>query len=357
MLLFPAGPSSAALRQCIRRVAVSKNLTRPTSATNFIAIRPLSSIASSSNTNYYLLPTFTSSLPSISALNVGLSQLSIQETNNNSAQQKCLRTLSSLATERSSQPLGEPITFLSLNTLRDNPGAVKKKRRVGRGIGSSKGKTCGRGHKGQKARAGGGVHPTFEGGQTKFYKRLPKIGKMKNARFKLQLIPLNVGKVQDYVTMGRLKPERVDGVLTMRDFIKAGIFPSSSVKSGVKLLGDGVVRDKLLIEVPWASASAIEAIESKGGFVTTVHYNRLALRALLKPHKFPLKPPNMLVQEYGNGEGKVNAAELDVHDKYLLPRRARPPPKYMSYYTDFDKRGYLNPKVQLERKKRGLKDL
>ena len=253
--------------------------------------------------------------------------------------------------------MGEPITFLSLNTLRDNPGAVKKKRRVGRGIGSSKGKTCGRGHKGQKARAGGGVHPTFEGGQTKFYKRLPKIGKMKNARFKLQLIPLNVGKVQDYVTMGRLKPERVDGVLTMRDFIKAGIFPSSSVKSGVKLLGDGVVRDKLLIEVPWASASAIEAIESKGGFVTTVHYNRLALRALLKPHKFPLKPPNMLVQEYGNGEGKVNAAELDVHDKYLLPRRARPPPKYMSYYTDFDKRGYLNPKVQLERKKRGLKDL
>ena len=102
MLLFPAGPSSAALRQCIRRVAVSKKLTRPTSATNFIAIRPLCSIASSSNTNNYL-PTFTSSLPSISALNVGLSQLSIQETNNNSAQQKCLRTLSSLATERSSQ--------------------------------------------------------------------------------------------------------------------------------------------------------------------------------------------------------------------------------------------------------------
>ena len=210
-----------------------------------------------------------------------------------------------------------------------------------------------------------GVHPTFEGGQTKFYKRLPKIGKMKNARFKLKLIPLNVGKVQDYVTMGRLIPERSDGVLTMRDFVNAGMFPASSVKSGVKLLGDGKehVKDKLLIEVPWASESAIEAIESKGGLVTTVHYNRLALRALLKPHKFPMKPETMLAQEYGEDEEDeeedvgIDTSELEVHDLHLLPRRARPPPKYMSYYTDYSKRGYLHPKVQLERKKRGLKEL
>jgi len=246
-------------------------------------------------------------------------------------------------------PLGEPITYLSLNSLADNPGAVKKARRVGRGIGSSKGKTCGRGHKGQKARAGKGVHPTFEGGQTKFYKRLPKIGKMKNSRFTLELVPLNVGKVQDYMTMGRLIPERSDGVITMKDFVNAGMFPASSVKSGVKLLGDGKehIKDKFLIEVPWASASAIEAIESKGGFVTTVHYNRLALRAHLKPHKFPLLPEVMLAQEKGR--------EMDVGDMHLLPRRARPPAKYMPYYTDYAKRGYLNPKVQLERKKRGLK--
>ncbi len=294
---------------------------------------------------------------------------------------------------RSTSP-GEPITYLTLNNLRDNPGAVRRKRRVGRGIGSSKGKTCGRGHKGQKSRAGGGVHPTFEGGQTKFYKRMPKIGKMKNAEFKLDLIPLNVGKIQDYVTMGRLRPERSDGVLTMRDFVIAGMFPNSSIKSGVKLLGDGreYVKDRLLIEVPFASASAIDAIESRGGLVTTVHYNRLALRALLKPHKFPTKPDVVLAGEYGDG---VDASELDVHDAHLLPRRARPPPKYMPYYTDYSKvrgdaclcpcspflslplfffqskislpsfslvflfcqRGYLNPKVQLERKKRGLKDL
>jgi large subunit ribosomal protein L15 len=272
-------------------------------------------------------------------------------------QQQQQRSLSSLAEYSTpSNNLGEPITFLTLNNLRDNPGAVKKKRRVGRGIGSSKGKTCGRGHKGQKARAGGGVHPTFEGGQTKFYKLLPKIGKMKNARFKLDLIPLNVVKVQDYVTMGRLRPERSDGVLTMRDFVNAGMFPASSVKSGVKLLGEGkqFIKDKLLIEVPFASASAIEAIESKGGFVTTVHYNRLALRSLLKPHKFPVKPESMLAHEFGPD---VNTDELDVHDVHMLPRRARPPPKYMPYYTDYAKRGYLNPKVQLERKRRGLKDL
>jgi len=296
-------------------------------------------------------------MPSMASLNVGLSQLTFQS-NNHAQQQHQQRSLSSLA--ENNQPLGEPITFLTLNKLKDNPGAVRKARRVGRGIGSSKGKTCGRGHKGQKARAGGGVHPTFEGGQTKFYKRLPKIGKMKNSKFKLELISLNVGKVQDFVTMGRLIPERADGVITIKDMVNAGMFPSSSVKNGVKLLGDGkqFLKDKLLIEVPWASASAIEAIESKGGFVTTVHYNRLAMRALLKPHKFDMKPEVLLAAEYGeDDEGEVNTSELDLHDLHMLPKRARPPMKYMPYYTDYAKRGYLNPKVQLERKKRGLKDI
>lgn len=152
--------------------------------------------------------------------------------------------------------------------------------------------------------------------------------------------------------MGRLKSSRADGVLTMKDFITAGIMPSSAIKSGVKLLGDGKenVKDKLLIEVPWASASAIEAIESKGGYVTTVHYNRLALRALLKPHKFPLKPVSMK-------KDTSEECSLEPDDIYLLPKRARPPPKYMEYYTDYSKRGYLNPRVQLERKERGMKEI
>jgi len=189
---------------------------------------------------------------------------------------------------------------------------------------------------------------------------MPKIGKMKNARFKLDLIPINVGTVQNYITMGRLRPERSDGVITMKDMVNAGMFPNSAVKSGVKLLGDGKewLKDKLLIEVPWASATAIEAIESKGGFVTTVHYNRLALRAHLKPHKFPVKPEAMLAREKEGGEeDAAEEAEMDLHDMHLLPKRARPPTKYMPYYTDYAKRGYLNPKVQLERKKRGLKEV
>ena len=75
-----------------------------------------------------------------------------------------------------------------------------------------------------------------------------------------------------------------------------------------------------------------------------------------------MKPETMLAQEYGeDGEGEedvgIDTSDLELHDLHLLPRRARPPPKYMSYYTDYSKRGYLNPKVQLERKKRGLKDL
>lgn len=204
----------------------------------------------------------------MSSLTSAVSHLSLS--NHHPKPQRCtsqIQPFSSLAPNRDDESLGEPITFLKLNTLSDNPGAVKKKRRVGRGIGSSKGKTCGRGHKGQKARAGRGVHPSFEGGQTKFYKRLPKVRRMKNHKFKLDLAPLNIGTVQDYVTMGRLIPDRSDGVLTMRDFVRAGIFPTSSIKSGVKLLGYGkeFVKDKLLIEVPWASKSAIDAVESKGG--------------------------------------------------------------------------------------------
>lgn len=365
------GPSAVAMRYMTRAAASStKRLTaaasqRPT-ANNLIAARPLSSIGSFSRDvrgNNVL----SAESSSIFALSSGLSQLTIQT---NHQQQQQHRTLSSLASK--DQPLGEPITFLSLNNLKDNPGSRKKKRRIGRGIGSSKGKTCGRGHKGQKARSGGGPHPTFEGGQTRFFKRLPKIGKLKNAKFKLELISLNIGKVQDFVTMGRLVPERSDGVITMRDMVNAGMFPNSSVKSGVKLLGDGkeYLKDKLLIEVPFASASAIEAVERMGGFVTTVHYNRLALRALLKPHKFHMKPENMLAaeaaeyaaefgddEEEDDGDGEVDTAEMDIHDLHLLPRRARPPPKYMPYYTNYEKRGYLNPKVQLERKKRGLKDI
>jgi len=106
--------------------------------------------------------------------------------------------------------------------------------------------------------------------------------------------------------------------------VDAGVTTCSSVKHGVKLLGKGKerLRTPFKIEISRASEGAIEAIEKIGGELTTVHYNRLALRALLKPEKFD-----------------------------VLPRRARPPPKLMQYYTDYDKRGYLSPEVQLKQVK------
>jgi len=214
----------------------------------------------------------------------------------------------------------EVVTFLGLNNLRDNEGAVKTRRRVGRGIGSSKGKTCGRGHKGQKARSGGGVSPFFEGGQTNFIKRIPKRGFTNNHAE--PMVPINVGTLQDYIDMGRLVPS--DEPFTIKDLVDAGVTTCSSVKHGVKLLGKGKerLRTPFKIEISRASEGAIEAIEKIGGELTTVHYNRLALRALLKPEKFD-----------------------------VLPRRARPPPKLMQYYTDYDKRGYLSPEVQLKQVK------
>lgn len=216
----------------------------------------------------------------------------------------------------------EIVKFLTLNNISDNPGAKKKGRRVGRGIGCSKGKTCGRGHKGQKARAGRGVHPTFEGGQTKFYKRIPKRG-FTNKEFRSYMLPLNVGTLQDYVDMGRINlPGIDDKPLNMKDLVNAGLTKSSAIKDGVKLLGKGKerVNSPIRIEVSRASKGAIEAIEASGGEVTTVHYNKLALRALLKPEKFD-----------------------------TIPRFARPPPKLMPYYTNYKNRGYLSQEIQLKK--------
>lgn len=212
----------------------------------------------------------------------------------------------------------ERVAFLRLNTLQDNPGAVHTKRRVGRGIGSSKGKTSGRGHKGQKARSGGNIHPTFEGGQTKFFKLVPKRG-FNNKEHESTMVPLNIGTLQMYIDMGRIDPTKEE--ITLHDLQMAGLFKANAVKNGVKLLGDEKscpLQQPIHLHVSRASKSAIDAVEKAGGTVTTVHYNQLALRAIMRPEKFD-----------------------------QAPRFARPPPKYQPYYTSWGARGYLNPQVQL----------
>jgi large subunit ribosomal protein L15 len=148
---------------------------------------------------------------------------------------------------------------MKLNEIRDNPGAVKKRMRVGRGIGSGKGKTAGRGVKGQKSRSGVAIKG-FEGGQMPIHRRLPKRG-FNNIGAR-DLNEVNVGRIQQAVDAGRLD---VSAPITVEALVAAGV--CSRVRDGVKILGIGELKAKLAFEVAGASKTAREAIERAGGSV------------------------------------------------------------------------------------------
>ncbi len=148
---------------------------------------------------------------------------------------------------------------MKLNDLRDNPGATKDRMRVGRGIGSGKGKTGGRGVKGQKARTGVAVKG-FEGGQMPLHRRLPKRGF--NNYGALDLNEVNIGRIQQAVDAKKLDPK---AVVTIDALVAAGI--CSRARDGVKILGVGELKAKLAFEVFRASKSAVAAIEKAGGSV------------------------------------------------------------------------------------------
>lgn len=148
---------------------------------------------------------------------------------------------------------------MRLNEIADNEGATKNRMRVGRGIGSGKGKTGGRGVKGQKARTGVAIKG-FEGGQMPLHRRLPKRGfTPPNARV---LNEVNLGRIQVAVDAGKLD---VGTVVTIETLIAAGVV--SKPRDGVKILGQGELTAKLAFEVAGASRSALEAIERAGGSV------------------------------------------------------------------------------------------
>jgi large subunit ribosomal protein L15 len=149
---------------------------------------------------------------------------------------------------------------MKLTDIRDNEGAHKSRIRVGRGIGSGKGKTGGRGVKGQKARAGVAVKG-FEGGQMPLYRRLPKRG-FTNL-FARELNEVNLGRIQQAVEAGKLDGK---GVVTIEALVAAGVI-TRQAKDGVKILGVGELKAKLAFEVAGASKSAVEAIEKAGGSV------------------------------------------------------------------------------------------
>src|SRR3712207_3859757 len=149
---------------------------------------------------------------------------------------------------------------MKLNDIRDNEGATKERMRVGRGIGSGKGKQAGRGGKGQTARTGY-RNKGFEGGQMPLHRRLPKRGfTPPNQR---DLNEVNLGRIQEAIAAGKLDQ---GAPITVDALVAAGVL--SKARDGVKILGVGELSAKLAFEVAGASKSAREAIERVGGSVT-----------------------------------------------------------------------------------------
>ena len=148
-----------------------------------------------------------------------------------------------------------------LNEIRDNPGAHKKRMRVGRGPGSGKGKTAGRGVKGQKARSGVAIDG-FEGGQMPLYMRMPKRGF--NNPFAKKLAEVNLWRIAQAIEAGKLDIKKpIDG----KTLVEAGVL--RRVRDGVRLLGKGELKSKIVITVYSATASAAKAVEAAGGKLTT----------------------------------------------------------------------------------------
>ena len=149
---------------------------------------------------------------------------------------------------------------MRLNELKDNPGARKSKLRVGRGIGSGKGKTAGRGHKGQKSRSGVAIKG-FEGGQMPIHMRLPKRGF--NNYTKKTYTEITTGKLQSFVDKGLIS---ADKAITEKD-----IFDNCKVKkspNGIKLLNKGEIKSKISISVSKATQSTVKLIEKLGGDIS-----------------------------------------------------------------------------------------
>lgn len=148
---------------------------------------------------------------------------------------------------------------MRLNELKDNEGAVQERMRVGRGVGSGKGKTAGRGVKGQKSRRGVSING-FEGGQMPVHMRLPKRGfnKLDRARFAW----VNLGRLQAAIEAGKLDAAQP---IDEAALVRAGLV--RRVRDGVRLLARGEITARITLEVTGASAAAVAAVVAAGGVV------------------------------------------------------------------------------------------
>ena len=146
---------------------------------------------------------------------------------------------------------------MRLNILNDNKGATKQKKRLGRGTGSGLGKTCGRGHKGQKSRAGSSIKG-FEGGQMPIHRRLPKRGFKSLSKKKFNI--LNLGNLQKAIDDDKIDIKKP---LDFKAFSKSGLIGAKNY--GVKLLARGELKTKIEVHVNGASKNVKELIEKAGG--------------------------------------------------------------------------------------------
>jgi large subunit ribosomal protein L15 len=165
---------------------------------------------------------------------------------------------------------------INLNDLKPNDGANVDRTRVGRGIGSGKGKTSGRGHKGQKARTGGGVRAGFEGGQLPIQKRMPYLRGFTN----IYATPWEV------VNLDTIAALELDGPITPETLVAAGVVRGEEFP--VKILGRGELAGKLEIHAHAVSAAAKEQIEKAGGTITIIDRTDRWVTARPRNRKLPI---------------------------------------------------------------------
>ncbi|KAJ5097273.1 54S ribosomal protein L10 [Penicillium angulare] len=236
-----------------------------------------------------------------------------------------------------------------LSSLSDNPSAYNKRIRRGRGPASGKGKTSGRGHKGQKQH--GKVPARFNGGQTLDIVVNGERGE--NTIFGLDMAPVNLSRIQEWIDQGRIDPTRP---ITVRELAQSRCI--HQYKDGVKILGDGssVLKQPIHLVVSRASGTAISAIEAAGGTIATRFYTRSAIRHIMANESHPFismawnaeSGSKALLEAEAKGAQAETEAEAVVDEQavmkakgyaYRLPDPSRR--RDIEYYRDPAHRGYL----------------
>jgi large subunit ribosomal protein L15 len=232
---------------------------------------------------------------------------------------------------------------VKLHDLRPAPGSHKKKTRVGRGIAAGKGKTAGRGTKGQKARAGGKIPAWFEGGQTPLHQRIPKLRGFKNP-FKIEYEVVNVGAIAGLVELGVLEGGQMPGTKKAKGAAPAPITVNQeilraaglvrSLDKPMKILGNGELSTALFVVADRVSASARAKIEAAGGSVSLLEIPTKPLAALgLAPDAeaeavAETAPPAEAVAETAPEVAPAPAADTAAEDApAAAPKAARPKAK------------------------------